>query len=677
MNHMNTTLSALPHFQHLHVETIPTQLSMVLERHKKELESLLQENKENYTWDNLLYPLEIMSDEWHKIIGPLAHLNGVHNIKPVREAYQKCLPILTEYSLLFAHSQPLYEAIKYIRNSTDFARLTTTRQKIINDDLLNFKLAGIALNTTEKARFKAIQEALSQTCNQFENHLLDATQAWKETVTDESMIAGIPDYIINEIKNKDHWIVTLEPPIYQAIMMYADHRTLREKIYQANITRASEISPSGTQWDNSRLMMDILKLRHEEAQLLGYANYAELSLAQKMADTPQQVFDFLNNLVQKAHQQAKNDFKALTLFAQEHLKLDTLEAWDIAYVSEKRRQAEYNISQNDFRPYLPHSIVLEGLFTIANKLYGMQFKKIDDIETWHPDVMFYEVTDADKHIRGYLYLDLFARPTKRGGAWMDNCLNRQYMADKTLQYPVAYLNCNFTKPANPGEDALLSHDEVVTLFHECGHTLHHILTQINDSSAGGIQGVEWDAVELPSQFFEHWCWQKEAIPLFSRHIKTGLPIPKEMLEKLLSAKNFQSALYLMRQLEFSLFDFHIHAEYDTQKDATFIQTVLNKIRQDISVIPIVSYNRFQHSFSHIFAGGYGAGYYSYLWAELLSSDAFVAFEKEGIFNPETGQRFLKNILEVGSSRPIIDSFIAFRGQKPTIDALLRDLGIKN
>lgn len=677
---MTVSLPALPKFQHLDVEKIPEQLSALFLQHQTQLEKLLKNARGHYTWENLISPLDIMGDEWHKIIGPLSHLNGVANTKKVRAAYQKCLPILTEYALTFSHHQGLYNAVKQISESTEFSHLNTTKQKIIHDELIDFKLAGIALNETDKKRFKEIQQQLSVLCNQFENHLLDATQAWKKHIQQETDLSGIPPHTLQEAialakkENQTGWLFSLEAPVYQAIMMYADNRTLRETFYHAYTTRASQLSPSGAQWDNTQIMQDILKLRHEEATLLGYTNYAELSLAKKMAKEPKNVFDFLDTLIPKVKPQAKKELHQLEIFAREKLSLEKLEPWDVGYASEKLREAAYSVSQNEFRPYLPHRVALEGLFVIAGKLYGIHFEEIDNVETWHPDVLFYKVTDENKQIRGYVYIDLFARSEKRGGAWMDECLSRQHLADGSLQHSVAYLTCNFTKPMEPQKDALLSHDEVVTLFHEFGHTLHHILTLVDEANASGIGDVEWDAVELPSQFFEHWCWEKEAIALFSKNIETALPIPEEKVELLLKAKNFQSAMWLARQLEFTLFDFRIHAEFDPTK-GNRIQSILDEVRAAVSVVPIAPYNQFQHGFSHIFAGGYAAGYYSYLWAEVLSSDAFVAFEENGIFDAATGRKFLHTILEVGSSRPIIDSFIAFRGQPPSIDALLRHLGI--
>ncbi len=684
-----TTLSlpALPLFHQIDAAKVPEKLAETFKAHQDELEQLLKNANHHYTWENLLFPLEIMGDEWHKIMGPLAHLNSVNNTKEIREAYQSCLPILTEYGLYFGQHAGLFHAIKTLSESDEFAKLNVTRQKIIQDELLGFKLSGIGLEGQEKERFKEIQNELSTLCNQFDNHILDATQAWKKHITDENEkeISGVPAHTLHEAKklaeeeNKKGWIFSLEPPVYQAIMMYADNRALREDVYRAYVTRASERSPSGAHWDNSDIMHKIIHLRHEEANLLGYKNYTELSLAPKMADTSEQVFEFLYDLAKKVKPQAEQEFKALQAFARVNLQIDELKPWDVGYASEKLQEERYSISENLFRPYLPHSVALNGLFEIVGKLYGMHFEQILNVETWHSDVLFYAVKDENNNIRGYVYIDLFARAKKRGGAWMDDCLTRQRLADGSLQPPVAYLVCNFTKPAEKGKDALLSHDEVVTLFHEFGHTLHHILTLVEDASASGISGVEWDAVELPSQFFEQWCWQKEAIPLFSKHIETGEPIPDERLDKLLKAKNFQSGMHLARQLEFALFDFRIHAEFDpTQEEAKkshFIQATLDDVRRFIAVVPIIEDNRFQHGFSHIFSGGYAAGYYSYLWAEVLSSDAFVAFEENGIFDQETGRKFLHNILEVGSSRPIMDSFIAFRGKKPSIDALLRHCGI--
>ncbi len=673
-------LPNLPLFQHLDVPNIPKQLAALSWKHQEKLAQLLKDADGNYTWKNLIFPLEVMSDEWHKVIGPLAHLNGVKNTKEVREAFQECLPILTEYALAFAHHQGLYEAVKKLSESKSFSHLNTTQQKIIQDELIDFKLAGITLNGADKERFKAIQQQLSVLCNQFENHLLDATQGWKKQIENKEELSGIPEHTLQEAaalaknENKSGWVFSLEPPIYQAIMMYADNQALREECYHAYVTRASQLSPSGAQWDNTQIMQDILALRHEEAQLLGYANYAELSLAKKMAKEPKEVFGFIDTLVKKVKPQAEKEFSHLEAYAKEKLGLGKLQPWDVGYATEKLREAEYAVSQNEFRPYLPHRVVLEGLFAIANKLYGISFEKIENIEVWHPDVVFYQVTDENQQLRGYVYIDLFARSEKRGGAWMDDCLTRQHLADGSLQVPVAYLTCNFTKPIEPQKDALLSHEEVTTLFHEFGHTLHHILTLVEESSASGIHGVEWDAVELPSQFFEHWCWHEEAIALFSKNIETGLPIPDKKVESLLKAKNFQSAMWLTRQLEFTLFDFRIHAEFDS-KQGNRIQAILDEVRALISVVPVASYNQFQHGFSHIFAGGYAAGYYSYLWAEVLSSDAFVVFEENGIFDKSTGRKFLHTILEVGSSRPILDSFLAFRGQQPSIDALLRHLGI--
>ncbi len=678
---MTVSLPSLPKFQHLDVEHIPQQLATMFLQHKAQLDELLNEANGHYTWENLIFPLEIMGDEWHKVIGPLAHLNGVANTKKVREAYQKCLPILTEYALTFAHHQGFYKAVQQLSESPIFNHLNTTKQKIIRDQLIDFKLAGITLSEKDKERFKEIQQQLSILCNQFENHLLDATQAWKKHVQEDNKLFGIPAHILQEAatlakkEKQTGWLFSLEPPVYQAIMMYAEDRELRETFYHAYVTRASQLSPSGPQWDNTQIMHDILALRHEEAVLLGYANYAELSLAKKMAETPKHVFDFIDTLIQKVKPQAEREFQQLENFAREQFSLEKLEPWDVAYVSEKLREAEYAVSQNEFRPYLPHRAVLEGLFKIAGKLYGMRFEHIEKVETWHPDVLFFAVHDEMEQARGFVYVDLFARSEKRGGAWMDDCLSRQHLADGSLQLPVAYLTCNFTKPMEPQKDALLSHEEVVTLFHEFGHTLHHILTLVDEASASGIGDVEWDAVELPSQFFEHWCWQKEAIALFSKHIETGLPIPDDKVEQLLKAKNFQSAMWLTRQLEFTLFDFRIHAEFEPTT-GNRIQEILDEVRARVTVVPIAPYNQFQHGFAHIFSGGYSAGYYSYLWAEVLSSDAFVEFEKHGIFDKATGRKFLHTVLEVGSSRPILESFVAFRGQPPSIEALLRHLGIE-
>jgi len=677
------TLSYLPKFSQLDIEKIPQQLSETFKKHLQQLEQILLDAKGHYTWENLIYPLDLMGDEWHKLIGPLGHLNSVKNTENVRKSYTACLPILAEYGLAFGQHKKLFEAVKALHDSPVYAELSSARKKIIDDYLLDFKLSGIDLNEMDRKTFESIQKKLSECSNRFENNLLDATQAWKKPITDENLLSGLPEHSKNAAaklakeQNITGWILTLEPPSYHAIMTYADNRTLREEAYRHYVTRASALSPSGKTWDNSLVMEDILKLRDQEAKLLGYANYAELSLVKKTAKIPSKVFDFLNDLVKKARKQAEEEYARLQDFAAKQYHIEKLEPWDIAYVSEKLFEATYAISEEMLRPYFPHSVVLEGLFTIAGKLYGIRFEPVTGVDTWDPHVQFYQVYDETHQLRGQVYIDLYARLQKRGGAWMDNCLNKICLdraSPDGWQTPTAYLNCNFPAPIDKDKPSLLSHTEVITLFHEFGHVLHHILTRVEDASAAGIEGVEWDAVEFPSQFFENWCWHAESLNLISKHIDTQKPISEAIIKKMLDAKNFNSAMYLLRQLELSLFDFHIHAEYDPEQ-TNQIQQTLDDIRRNISVTPIASYNRFQHGFSHIFAGGYGAGYYSYLWSEVLSSDAFASFEENGLFDKTTGRKFLHEVLEVGSSRPAMDSFLAFRGKPPSIDSLLKHLGI--
>jgi oligopeptidase A len=455
-------------------------------------------------------------------------------------------------------------------------------------------------------------------------------------------------------------------------MTYAEDRALREQMYEAYVTRASDQGPNAGQFDNTALMNEMLTLRQEKASLLGFNNYAELSLATKMAESPQQVMGFMNDLVQRAHQQAKNEFKELAKFAADTYNISPVKPWDAAYLSEKRRKLLFSISQEDLRPYFPHPKVMEGLFAIIKILYGVLLQEVPGVDVWHKDVHCYAVVDDHNQVRGYVYTDLYSRPHKHGGAWMDSLQSRRKLEDGTIQLPIATLTCNFAKSSG-SKPALLSHDEVTTLFHEMGHCLHHLLTQVDYLGASGINGVEWDAVELPSQFFENWCWEKNALDLMTAHIDTGEPLPEMYFDRLIAAKNFQSAMAMMRQLEFSLFDFRIHQEY--QPKDSFVSDVLADVRSKTNIIPIAPYNRFQHSFSHIFGGGYSAGYYSYSWAEVLSSDAFSRFEEEGVFNTTTGHDFLKCILEVGGSKPAAEAYKEFRGRPATVDALLRHNGI--
>jgi oligopeptidase A len=544
--------------------------------------------------------------------------------------------------------------------------------------LRDFHLSGVDLAADKQARYKEISQQLSKLASQFEENLMDATNAWQKVITDVEQLQGLPESALAQAKQsaeaegKEGWLISLQFPSYLAVMTYADNRELRREHYQAYSTRASDQSPDADKWDNSEAMEQILALRHEKAQLLGFNNYAEYSLATKMADSTDTVVNFLEDLAEKSLGQAQRDLDELRQFAASEHGLEELQAWDIGYYSEKMRQHFYQLSQEQVKAYFPVSRVLPGLFAIVEKLYGLQISPITEFDSWHPDAHFYQIIDKDQQPRGRFYLDLYARAKKRGGAWMDDCVGRKKTADG-IQHPVAYLVCNFTPPTGD-QPALLTHDEVETLFHEFGHGLHHMLTQIDHLGVSGINGVEWDAVELPSQFMENWCWEKEALALISGHYQTGEALPDQLFAKMLAAKNFQAGMMMVRQLEFSLFDFKIHQDYDPAQGGRIYQT-LQSIRDRVAVVKPPSFNRFAHSFSHIFAGGYAAGYYSYKWAEVLSADAFSLFEENGIFDRATGEAFLHNVLEQGGSSEAMSLFKNFRGREPKIDALLRHNGI--
>lgn len=543
----------------------------------------------------------------------------------------------------------------------------------------DFKLSGIALPDEKKKRYGEIVTKLSELGSKFSNNLLDATHAFSITITDESELSGLPESVKEAAKalaaeqDKQGWLFTLDFPSYLPVMMYADNGALREEIYRAFVTRASEQGPNAGEFDNSKIMADILALRHELAQLLDFDNFAQKSLATKMANSTDEVLGFLNDLAAKSKPQGVEEMAALEAFAKETFGITTLAPWDLPYYSEKLKQQRYAISDELLRPYFPENRVVSGLFTVVSKLFNVTIEQRDDIDTWHKDVSYYDIKDSTGSIRGSFYLDLYARAKKRGGAWMDECVSRRKTLDNSIQLPVAYLTCNFNKPVGD-KPALFTHDEVVTLFHEFGHGIHHMLTQVDEGAVSGISGVPWDAVELPSQFLENWCYEPEALAFISGHYETGEALPQELLDKMLAAKNFQSALQMLRQLEFSLFDFNMHTNYNPDVGDE-IQAVLDQVRAQYAVVKAPDFNRFQHSFGHIFGGGYAAGYYSYKWVEVLSADAFSRFEEEGIFNTDTGASFLHNILEKGGSEEPAELFKAFRGREPQIDALLRHSGI--
>ncbi|MBA3536179.1 MAG: M3 family metallopeptidase [Tatlockia sp.] len=663
----------LPKFTTIDIENFTKALDKLLEANLKGIKKILAENQE-FTWENLMMPLDDMDDALEQFWSPLSHLHAVVNSKKLRACYQACLPKLSVYEAAIGHNRELYNAIK----SLDKTHLNKAQCKIVDDVIRDFELSGVALSEEKKKRFEAIQTQLSNLANQFENNVLDASQAFSIHITDKNRMKGIPEHALlgaQELaveKGLEGWMLNLEFPCYLAVVTYAEDRALRKEIYWAFVTRASDQGPSAEQFNNTTLIDEILALRQEKAELLGFRNYAELSLVTKMAESTTQVIDFLQDLSKRGHHQAEEEYKRLKEFAAEYYGLTELEPWDLAFLSEKKSQARYAISQEELRPYFSLNKVMTGLFTIVNKLYGMNMEEVDDVDSWHPEVKCYRILDESKQLRGHIYVDLFARQYKRNGAWMDSLQSRRKLADH-IQLPIATLTCNFAKPS-VNKMATLSHDEVLTLFHEFGHCLHHVLTKVDYLNASGINGVEWDAVELPSQFFENWCWEQSALELLTQHVDSGETLPESLFKKLLAAKNFQSALALMRQLEFSLFDFRIHQEFKSEQSG-LVAKILNEVRQYTTVVPIAPYNRFQNSFTHIFAGGYGAGYYSYKWAEVLSCDAYSRFEEEGVFNEQTGRDFLHSILEVGGSQQAAEAYLKFRGRKASVDALLRHSGI--
>ncbi len=668
----------LPPFADIQLEQIEPALDARLQACRDGVETVLQ-GEDPKTWANLVAPLEELDDLLAQTWSPISHLNSVKNSDQLREIYTRCLTKLTEYGTEMGQHQGLYEAYQALAQSDEYASLSQAQKQTLDNALRDFRLAGIALPEAEKQRYAEIKTRLSELSTQFSNHVLDATQGWTKLVTDKEALAGLPDTALEQAqqaakaKDQQGYLLTLNMPSYLAVMMHADDRELREEVYTAFTTRASDQGPQAGQWDNAPVIDEILALRHELAQLLGFAHYSERSLATKMAETPQQVLDFLLQLAEKSKPQAERELAELETFAREQHQLDKLQPWDVAYYAEKLRQQQYNISEEALRPYFPVEKVISGLFAVANRLFGVTFERDESAPTWHSEASYYRVMRDNNAIAGF-YFDLFARDNKRGGAWMDDCRVRRIRANGEQQLPVAYLTCNFTPPV--GETpSLLTHNEVTTLFHEFGHGLHHMLTDINVAAVSGINGVAWDAVELPSQFLENWCWEKEVIPLISGHYQTGEALPDDMLENLLAAKNFQSAMMMVRQLEFSLFDFTLHQDYDPAQPLA-VQSVLDEIRRQVAVLIPPATNKFQNGFSHIFAGGYAAGYYSYKWAEVLSSDAYSRFEEEGIFSPAAGKSFLTEILQKGGSQPAMELFKAFRGREPKIDALLRHSGIQ-
>ncbi|WP_375752101.1 oligopeptidase A [Vibrio sp. HN007] len=672
------TFTDLPPFSQIKPEHVKPAVEKAIADCRLKVEEVLQGNSDP-SWESICTPLAEVDDRLSRIWSPVSHMNSVVNSQELRDAYESCLPLLSEYGTWVGQHKGLYEAYKAIKASDEFDSLSQPQKKTITDALRDFELSGIGLPADEQHRYGEISKRMSELGSQFSNNVLDATMGWTKHVTDEAQLAGMPESALDaakaaaQSKELEGWLLTLDIPSYLPVLTYCDNQELRKEMYEAYVTRASDRGPNAGEWDNSEIMVEQLKLRNEIARMLGFGTYSEKSLATKMAETPEQVLGFLNDLAAKAKPQGEREVQELKAFAEKEFGVTDLNLWDIAYYSEKQKQHLFQISDEELRPYFPESKAVNGLFEVLSRVFGMKVVEKEGVDTWHESVRFFDIFDSENTLRGSFYLDLYAREHKRGGAWMDECRVRRTTDSGELNTPVAYLTCNFNKPVGD-KPALFTHDEVVTLFHEFGHGIHHMLTKVDVSSVSGINGVPWDAVELPSQFLENWCWEEEALNFISGHYETGEALPKEMLEKMLAAKNFQSAMFILRQLEFGLFDFTLHTEYDPEVGARVLET-LEEVKKKVAVLPSLEWNRFSHAFSHIFAGGYSAGYYSYLWAEVLSADAFSRFEEEGIFNTETGKSFLSNILEMGGSEEPMELFKRFRGREPEIDALLRHAGI--
>ncbi|MEM9057160.1 MAG: M3 family metallopeptidase, partial [Pseudomonadota bacterium] len=626
-----------------------------------------------HTWDSLLVPMEQMHHRLDRVWSPVGHLNAVMNNDALRKAYNACLPLLSDYSTEVGQNERLYAAYRQVaEDSAD--DLNPAQAEVLRQALRDFRLAGVGLDGEAKRRYGEIMSELSALQAKFEENLLDCANAWSRHVTDEAELAGLPDNALARAREEaarrelDGWVFTLDFPAYQAVITRADSRELRREFYTAWVTRASDQGPHDAKYDNADAMRSILRLRAEVAALLGFDSFVDYSLATKMARNPGEVSDFLNDLARRSVPAAKAEFAEL-----EHWAGRPLEAWDVAYYAEKLRQERLGISQEELRPWFPVDKAMAGLFAVAERLFGISITEQSDVDVWHDDARFYRITDGDGKLVGQFYTDLYARRHKRGGAWMDECVGRMQLGEP-LMHPVAYLVCNFMPPGSD-KPGLLTHDEVVTLFHEFGHTLHHLLTRVDYPSVSGINGVPWDAVELPSQFMENFAWEHEVLPLISAHFETGKPLPDELFERLLGTRQFQAGLQMVRQLEFALFDLRVHAE-SSADEAADVHAALAAVRAQVSVLPTPAFNRFPNGFSHIFGGGYAAGYYSYKWAEVLSADAYSLFEENGVLHTDSGIRFLNEILARGGTRDAMEAFVAFRGREPELDALLRHSGLQ-
>ena len=683
MSDLNNPLlnySGLPPFSSVKPECIKEAVVSAIEKCKKTIIDVSEKFKAEPTWDNVVAPVEESDDLLSKVWSVVSHLNSVNNTPELRAVHDECLPILSEFSTWAGQYKPYFEVLKKIESSDAFSLLSKPQQKAIKNSIRDFKLSGIDLNEADQKTYAQIESKLSELTSRFSNNVLDATHGYTLHVTELEKLKGLPEGALklakNEAENRklDGYVFTLEMPSYLPFLTYCENRELRHEIYVAYNTRSSEIGPNAGKWDNAPIMEEILKLRHELAKLLGFKSYAHLSLATKMADAPETVVEFLKDLAHKSHKQGLKEVEDLRQYAKSQ-GLDELQPWDMAFYSEKLRQEKYSYSEEELRPYFPENVVIKGMFECAHRLYGISLKERLGVDVWNDAVKCFDVYEDKFGSRiGSLFMDFYARPGKNGGAWMDECLTRRYRADGALQLPVAYLICNFTRPVN-GKYSELTHDEVVTMFHEFGHTLNQLLTKIDISDVSGINGVPWDAVELPSQFNENFAWQEEVLKFLSSHVKTHEPLPKEKLDAVLKSKNFESAMAMLRQIEFALFDFRIHLEYDPSLGGRIFE-ILNEVKKEVAVVPNFKDSRFPNNFTHIFSGGYAAGYYSYKWAEVLAADAFSLFEEKGIFNKSVGKSFEELILACGGASDPMKNFEDFRGRKPSVDALLKQSGIE-
>lgn len=670
--------SSLPRFDQIRPDRIEAELDEILNANRESVEQIAAEVN-HAAWATFAEPLEHLEDRLERFWAPVSHLHAVRDSEALRSAYERCLPKLTQYHTELSQDTRLMKGFVSLQTASQSESMDTAQQKIVRDAVRDFRLSGVDLPLEQKTRFKAISRRLSECASRFENNVLDATDGWTLDIESEQALKGLPqsalDLAAQTARNADlnGWRFGLQFPSYAPFMAFAEHRDFRREMYEAFVTRASDRGPLANRYDNGPVLKEILKLRREMATLLGFSDYAAYSLETKMARSTEEVERFLLDLAERARPRAEEELKMVSAFAEKSDGLDTLEAWDLPYYSEKLKQSLYEFSEEDVRPFFPLPRVTEGLFKVVRRLFGIEVRRGSAPDLWHEDVSFYDIFDESGEKLGHFYFDLYARAHKRGGAWMADCVGRRRRPDGAIQRPSAFLTCNFAPPVG-GRPSLLTHDEVITLFHEFGHGLHHLLTRVDYLSASGINGVPWDAVELPSQFLENWCWERASLDVISGHFESGDAIPADLYEKMQQSRNFQSAMQLLRQVEFALFDLRLHRDYDPS-GAESVQALLDDVRREIAVVIPPDFNRFQHAFTHIFSGGYAAGYYSYKWAEVLSADAFSRFQEEGVFNRDVGEAFRDCILAQGGASEPMALFVAFRGREPKIDALLHQEGL--